>query len=558
MLRRIKPISNLLASRASVCGGLAGPAGSFQLNNRAYHSLTSSQIREEFLKYFERNDHIRVPSSSIVPQNDPTLLFTNSGMVQFKEVFLGRPGAGAKFFDNTILNNPNKMRATSAQKCIRAGGKHNDLENVGYTQRHHTFFEMLGNFSFGAYFKEEAIEYAWNFLTKELGLPKERLSVTVYEEDIEAENIWRKHIGLPESKIMRKGKEDNFWSMGDPIEDDGTGSPCGPCTEIFWDQQREVDGERFLEVWNVVFMQYMRAKDGTLSPLKTPCVDTGMGLERIASVLQGKSSNYETDVMYSIIQGILQLIQQRSGKKIIYNTDVSTIHEETVCLKVIADHLRSSSFLIADGVFPSNMGRGYVLRRILRRAIRYGNKLGLKEPFIADLFPVLLEKMGAMYPELNQHKDLIPAVIRQEEEMFLGTLESGLGLIEQEIKNISSKDSNTRTFSGEAAFKLYDTWGFPVDLTTLIARERGFEVDQKRFNELMEQQKARARSAWKGSGDSGPGSEGNLSPDTKYAWMAKGIRPSFIGYETEESFDSTVVAVDHLENEHGKQQSVAQ
>ena len=427
---------------------------------------TSAQLRTAFLEFFEAHGHKRVPSSPLIPANDPTLLFTNAGMVQFKDVFLGNDKRSYK-------------RATSSQRCVRAGGKHNDLENVGYTARHHTFFEMLGNFSFGDYFKREAIEFAWEFLTQTIGLPEERLWVTVFNEDQEAEDIWLKKIKVSPERFSRIGAKDNFWSMGD------TG-PCGPCSEIFYDHGEEVpggppgtpdeDGDRYIEIWNLVFMQYNRDKSGKMTELPHPSVDTGMGLERLAAILQGVHNNYEIDLFQHIIKTIAQL------------ADCKDISNKS--LRVIADHIRACSFLIVDGVIPSNEGRGYVLRRIIRRAIRHGHKLGLREPFFYKLVDVLNQEMGDAYPELTKAKDQVKKVLKQEEERFAETLDQGMHILEQEIKNLSGK-----TIPGEVVFKLYDTYGFPVDLTADVAREHGLEIDRKGYEQAMEKQREMARAS---------------------------------------------------------------
>lgn len=423
-------------------------------------------LREKFLAYFKRNGHMIVPSSSTVPGNDPTLLFTNAGMVQFKEVFLGK-------------EKRNYQRAASSQCCIRAGGKHNDLENVGYTARHHTFFEMLGNFSFGDYFKREAIQYAWEFLTKELNLPAEKLWVTVFEEDDEAADIWLKEIGVSEERFSRCGAKDNFWAMGD------TG-PCGPCSEIYFDHgpsvpggppgSPEAEGDRYVEIWNLVFMQYERSSDGTLAPLPMKAVDTGMGLERISAVLQGVHSNYDTDLFQSLIRSAADLLHVKDMK--------------AQSLKVIADHIRACSFLIQDGVMPSNEGRGYVLRRIMRRALRHGYKLGAEDFFFHKMVASLVKEMGEAYPKLKENQALIEKIILKEEEQFARTLESGMKLLEEAIARLKGK-----TISGEIVFKLYDTYGFPVDLTADIARERDLHIDEAGFECLMTEQKQRAREA---------------------------------------------------------------
>ena len=435
-------------------------------------SMTSSEVREAFLAYFEKQGHQRVDSSPLVPGNDPTLLFTNAGMVQFKECFLGTENRAYK-------------RATSSQRCVRAGGKHNDLENVGYTARHHTFFEMLGNFSFGDYFKSEAIKFAWEFLTQELKLPKEKLWVTVHQDDKEAESIWFNEIGIDQKRFSRLGDKDNFWSMGD------TG-PCGPCSEIFYDHGAEVeggppgtpeeDGDRYIEIWNLVFMQFNRDKSGTMTPLPKPSVDTGMGLERIAAVMQGVHNNYEIDLFANLIAFIADVLKIED-------------HSEQ-SLRVIADHIRSCSFLIVDGVIPGNEGRGYVLRRIIRRAVRHGNKLGASEPFFNRLVEGLVKEMGVAYPELKAKQGFIADVLLKEEQQFARTLEKGMKILEQDIASLT-----TTQISGETLFKLYDTYGFPVDLTADIARERNLSIDQDGFDVFMAQQKKLAQSANKFGND---------------------------------------------------------
>ena len=427
--------------------------------------MKSSEIRECFLKFFEKHNHEIVTSSSLVPANDPTLLFTNAGMVQFKEVFLGAESRSCK-------------RATSSQRCVRAGGKHNDLENVGYTARHHTFFEMLGNFSFGDYFKKDAIAFAWEFLTEILKLPPTRLWVTVHKSDDEAENIWINEIGIDPSRLSRLD-EDNFWQMGD------TG-PCGPCTEIFWDHGPDVPGgppgsenddlDRYIEIWNLVFMQYEKSADGKMNPLPKPSIDTGMGLERISAVMQGVQSNYEIDIFKDLINAAAKITGCKDK-----NND---------SLKVISDHVRSCSFLILDGVTPSNEGRGYVLRRIIRRALRHGNKLGIKEAFFYQLVPVLGELMGDAYPDLIAHQDKICKVLKQEEIQFSKTLDKGMAIFRNYLAGATSS-----VISGDLIFKLYDTYGFPVDLTNDIARENGLEIDMEGYNRCMQEQIARGRSA---------------------------------------------------------------
>ena len=427
--------------------------------------MKSSEIRECFLKFFEKYNHEIVKSSSLVPANDPTLLFTNAGMVQFKEVFLGGESRSCN-------------RATSSQRCVRAGGKHNDLENVGYTARHHTFFEMLGNFSFGDYFKKDAIAFAWEFLTEILKLPPSRLWVTVHESDDEAENIWINEIGIDPSRLSRLD-EDNFWQMGD------TG-PCGPCTEIFWDHGPDVPGgppgsenddlDRYIEIWNLVFMQYEKSADGKMNPLPKPSIDTGMGLERISAVMQGVHSNYEIDIFKDLINATAKITGCKDK-----NND---------SLKVISDHIRSCSFLILDGVTPSNEGRGYVLRRIIRRALRHGNKLGIKEEFFYKLVPVLRELMGDAYPDLIAHQDKICKVLKQEEIQFSKTLDKGMAIFQNYLAGTTNS-----VIPGDLIFKLYDTYGFPVDLTNDIARENGLEIDMEGYNRCMQEQIARGRSA---------------------------------------------------------------
>jgi len=426
--------------------------------------MLTSEIRAKFLEYFSSNGHEVVDSSPLIPANDDTLLFTNAGMVQFKDVFLGTDKRTYK-------------RATTTQRCIRAGGKHNDLENVGYTLRHHTFFEMLGNFSFGDYFKEHAIELAWNFLIKELGLEKDKLWISVFQDDDEAAKIWSSKIGISPDRIVRLGEEDNFWSMGD------TG-PCGPCSEIYYDHGDQYegtppgspgdDGDRFVEIWNLVFMQFNRDAKGKLAPLPKPSVDTGMGLERVAAVMQGVNSNYETDLFLNLIKASESNIQSPGQPS----------H------KVIADHIRSVSFLIADGVIPSNEGRGYVLRRIMRRAIRHGYKLGTKKPFMHKLVSSLVQEMEAAFPMLASHQSLIETTIHDEEKKFLETLDKGIEILEKEINKMTSK-----IIPGEVVFKLHDTFGFPYDLTADIAREQNLTLDEKGFNDCMAEQVKNSKSA---------------------------------------------------------------
>ncbi|MGG7518700.1 alanine--tRNA ligase [Allorhizobium undicola] len=434
-----------------------------------------NDIRSTFLNYFKSNGHEVVSSSPLVPRNDPTLMFTNAGMVQFKNVFTG------------LEQRPYSTAAT-AQKCVRAGGKHNDLDNVGYTARHHTFFEMLGNFSFGDYFKENAIELAWNLITREFAIPKDRLCVTVYHTDDEAFDLWKKIAGLPDHKIIRIPTSDNFWAMGD------TG-PCGPCSEIFYDHgdhiwggppgSPEEDGDRFIEIWNLVFMQYEQVTKEERIALPRPSIDTGMGLERVAALLQGQHDNYDIDLFRALIQASVEL------------TGVKAEGERRASHRVIADHLRSSAFLIADGVLPSNEGRGYVLRRIMRRAMRHAELLGAREPIIYKLLPVLVQQMGRAYPELVRAEALISETLKLEESRFRKTLERGLNLLADSTSSLSKGDS----LDGETAFKLYDTYGFPLDLTQDALRARGIGVDITGFNDAMQRQKAEARANWAGSGD---------------------------------------------------------
>jgi alanyl-tRNA synthetase len=429
-------------------------------------SKTTAEIRCAFLDFFAAKGHQKVSSSSLVPANDPTILFTNAGMNQFKDVFLG---SEARSYN----------KATSSQRCVRAGGKHNDLENVGYTARHHTFFEMLGNFSFGDYFKAEAIQYAWDFLTKELNLSKDKLLVTIYHDDDEAFDIWANQIGLSEDKIIRISTSDNFWSMGD------TG-PCGPCSEIFYDHGEHIwggppgspeeDGDRFIEIWNLVFMQFNRQSDGTMQPLPKPSIDTGMGLERISAILQNVHSNYEIDIFQNLIEAIANI--------------VGTDDRQDKSLRVIADHIRSCSFLICDGIIPSNEGRGYVLRRIIRRAVRHGNKLGASGVFFYRLVAALEAQMGEAYPELTANRELIEKVLKTEEEQFSRTLERGMSILNNALSELTSD-----VVPGELVFKLYDTYGFPADLTNDVAREKNLSIDEEGFQAAMAAQRKRAQQA---------------------------------------------------------------
>jgi len=465
---------------------------------------TTADIRRDFLDFFARRDHRIVRSSSLVPGNDPTLLFTNAGMVQFKDVFLG-------------AEKRDYARAASAQRCVRAGGKHNDLENVGYTARHHTFFEMLGNFSFGDYFKRDAIRYAWTFLTESCGLPPEKLWVTVYEEDDEAASIWLDEVGVDPERFSRIGAADNFWAMGD------TG-PCGPCSEIFYDHGPEVaggppgtpeeDGDRYIEIWNLVFMQFDRAADGTMTPLPAPCVDTGMGLERLAAVLQGVHSNYEID----LFERLIDAAREKTGAS----------DRDDPSLKVIADHIRACAFLVADGVLPANDGRGYVLRRIIRRAIRHGYKLGCREPFFAAMVDPLAEVMGGAYPELVERRDAIVEALAREERRFGETLDQGMKLLDDVLAGLDGDE-----IPGDVAFRLYDTFGFPLDLTCDIARERGLNVDRAGFDAAMADQRERARAAGRF------GTRDDVSADV----IAELPPTEFLGHERHEADDCRVAAL---------------
>src|SRR6516164_9086873 len=471
---------------------------------------TTNDIRTAFLEYFACNGHEIVPSSPLVPRNDPTLMFTNAGMVQFKNVFTG-------------LEKRPYARAVTAQKCVRAGGKHNDLDNVGYTARHHTFFEMLGNFSFGDYFKDRAIELAWNLITKEFGLPVDRLTVTVFVDDDQAFDLWKKIAGLPESKIVRIAGADNFWQMGDL-------GPCGPCSEIFYDHgphipggppgSPDAEGDRFIEIWNLVFMQFEQLPAGKRVPLPRPSIDTGMGLERIAAVLQGTHDNYKIDLFGAIISHVADL------------TDVEAEGPRGVSHRVIADHLRASSFLIAGGVLPSNEGRGYVLRRIMRRAMRHSHLLGAEEPLLWRLVPTLITEMGHAYPELERGQSLIVETLKLEETRFRDTLERGLKLLDEATKGLP----RGAMLPGETAFKLYDTYGFPFDLTEDALKARGIGVDTKGFAAAMERQRAEARKSWAGSGEAA----------TESLWfeLKEEIGATeFLGYETETASGEIVALV---------------
>ena len=459
-----------------------------------------NDIRKSFLDFFARNDHQIVASSALVPRNDPTLMFTNAGMVPFKNVFTG-------------LEKRPYSRAVTAQKCVRAGGKHNDLDNVGYTTRHHTFFEMLGNFSFGDYFKERAIELAWTLITKDFALPKERLLITVYVDDDDAFKLWKKIAGLPDSKILRIAGADNFWAMGD------TG-PCGPCSEIFYDHGDKIpggppgsadsEGDRFIEIWNLVFMQYEQLEGGKRVNLPRPSIDTGMGLERIAAVLQGTHDNYAIDLFQTLIRVIAEL------------TGVDPNGPQKASHRVIADHLRASAFLIADGVLPSNEGRGYVLRRIMRRAMRHAELLGAKEPLMWKLVPALTREMGQAYPELLRAEALITETLKLEETRFRRTLERGLAILDEKSKGLKKG----AMFDGDTAFTLYDTYGFPLDLTQDALRSRGISVDLASFTDAMERQRAKARASWAGSGEA-------AQETVWFALRDKVGATEFLGYETE-------------------------
>ncbi|HEY1719776.1 MAG TPA: alanine--tRNA ligase [Magnetospirillaceae bacterium] len=470
---------------------------------------TANDIRSTFLGYFQRHDHTVVPSSPLVPRNDPTLMFANSGMVQFKNVFTG-------------AEKRDYVRATTAQKCVRAGGKHNDLDNVGYTARHHTFFEMLGNFSFGDYFKERAIELAWNLITKEFGLPADKLLATVYHTDDVAFNLWRKISGLPESRIIRIPTSDNFWAMGD------TG-PCGPCSEIFFDHGDKIpggppgspdaDGDRFIEIWNLVFMQYEQVTKDTRIDLPRPSIDTGMGLERIAAIMQGKHDNYDIDMMRVLIEASADAS----------HTDPDGPFKNSH--RIVADHLRTSGFLIADGVLPSNEGRGYVLRRIMRRAMRHAQIMGCKDPLMYRLVPALVREMGEAYPELGRAQPLITETLKLEEERFRITLERGLKLLDEETAKLGAGG----TLAGDVAFRLYDTFGFPLDLTQDALRARDIKVDVAGFEVSMDKQRAEARKAWAGSGEAA----------TEAVWFPireKVGATEFLGYETEAA-EARIVAL---------------
>ena len=476
--------------------------------------MTGNEIRTRFLEYFKKHEHTIVESSSLVPADDPTLLFTNAGMVQFKTVFMGE-------------DKRDYVRATTSQRCIRAGGKHNDLENVGYTARHHTFFEMLGNFSFGDYFKEKAIHYAWEFLTKDLGLPTDQLWVSIFEDDDEAEELWQKVEGLLPGRIVRMGEDENFWAMGD------TG-PCGPCSEVHIDQGIEAgcgkpdcklgcDCDRFLELWNLVFMQFNRSEDGTMTRLPKPSIDTGMGLERVAAVLQGKFNNYDSDLFTPIMDSLTSLSGKTYGES----------DKVNVAMRVIADHARATTFLVADGVLPSNEGRGYVLRRIMRRAVRYGKNLGLDKPFLDAVTSVVVASMQHAYPHLKDTTELLKKVVNNEEERFLETLEHGLLILDEEVAKV--KKTAAQEISGDFIFKLYDTYGFPVDIVRDISLERGISFDEAGFATAMESQRAKSRAGQKGEGI-------RLRGEGIKKLLDEGNSVEFLGYEALHTA-STVIAL---------------
>ncbi len=482
--------------------------------------ITANQIRRMFIEFFKERGHEPVASSSLIPRDDPSLLFTNAGMVQFKRAFLGQ-------------DKPGYTRATTAQKCLRVGGKHNDLENVGRTARHHTFFEMMGNFSFGDYFKEDAIKYAWEFLTVHLGLPQEKLYATVFKDDEEAIDLWLKNTPLTRERIFKLGEKDNFWAMGD------TG-PCGPCSEILFDQGEHMkcgdncgigqcDCDRFLEIWNLVFMQYDQIAPGKRENLPKPSIDTGLGLERAAAVCQGVNSNYDTDLFQEIIQytcGLSGVTYKKSDP----NTD-----DGDTALRVIADHSRALAFMITDGILPSNEGRGYVLRRLIRRAYRFGRLIGLNDPFLYKTSAKVVEVMGEDYPELNENKDFMARVVREEEERFERTLDKGLGMLESVLGNLEK--SGGESVSGEDAFRLYDTYGFPIDIINDIAENRGMSVDAEAFDRLMAEQKERAKAAWKGSGE--------VDIAGRFASLLEdGLESQFVGYDGLEAHSRIISLLD--------------
>ncbi|MDD5712763.1 MAG: alanine--tRNA ligase [Smithellaceae bacterium] len=477
--------------------------------------MTGAEIRESFLKFFAGKGHTRVPSSSLVPKDDPTLLFTNAGMVQFKNCFLG-------------LEDRGYARAASSQKCVRAGGKHNDLENVGVTARHHTFFEMLGNFSFGDYFKEEAISWAWEYLTEWVKLEQNKMWITIFENDDEAFKIWNEKVGISPERIVRMGEKSNFWMMGD------TG-PCGPCSEILYDQGPEVgcgrpdcnvlcDCDRHLEIWNLVFTQFDRDEKGTLTPLPKPNIDTGMGLERLTAVVQGVKSNYDTDLFSEIIAFICKLCGKTYGQR----------DEDDISVRVIADHSRALTFLIGDGILPSNEGRGYVLRRILRRAARHGKLLGLTKPFLHEVSEIVIAVMKDVYPDLTEKANYIGKVIFNEEQRFIETLDGGLRILQEEVESLKAKGGTV--IPGEVVFKLYDTYGFPTDLTADIVRKEGFVIDQEGFDQAMERQRKKARESWKGSGE-------EAVAEIYHQLSVEGTTSEFTGYEGITESESVVTAL---------------
>ncbi len=494
--------------------------------------MNGAEIRKNFLDYFKKNGHTIVESSSLVPSNDPTLLFTTAGMVQFKDVFLGK--------------DPRPYtRASTSQKCVRAGGKHNDLENVGFTARHHTFFEMLGNFSFGDYFKKEAIHFAWEFITKELKFPVDRLYVTVFEKDDEAEQIWHKQEGVAMNRLYRFGEKDNFWSMGD------TG-PCGPCTEIYFDRGAKYGGDdfrksvdagedRYIEFWNLVFMQYDRDSSGKMNPLPKPSVDTGAGLERICMLLQDVETNYDIDLFKDIIEKISQLVGKPYNPKLMVNNKTD---ESVFSFRVIADHSRAATFLVGDGVLPSNEGRGYVLRRIMRRAIRHGRKLGFTGPFMHKTCGFVIDQMKGAYPDLIDKRAFIERAVLAEEEQFFKTLDRGLGLLDEELAKLGTK----KILPGSVAFTLYDTFGFPVDLTRTICEERNLQVDEAGFESAMEKQREESRKHWKGTGDQ--------VLDEQWFQVVDQLKksnklPVFVGYEHLSSEGETLFVAPSTSEEHG-------
>ena len=479
--------------------------------------MTGNEIREKFLTFFKKNNHTIIEDSSLIPQDDPTLLFTNAGMVQFKRVFMGE-------------EKREYTRAATCQRCVRAGGKHNDLENVGHTARHHTFFEMLGNFSFGDYFKEEAIQMAWEFLTVDLGLPKEKLWISVFEDDDEAFSLWEKIEDLPKGRIVRLGEADNFWAMGD------TG-PCGPCSEIHIDQGPEVgcgrpdckmgcDCDRYLELWNLVFMQFYRDETGKMTPLPKPSIDTGMGLERVAAVVQGKQTNYDSDLFTPIISAIATLCSKPYGED----------KRADTAMKVIADHCRATAFLVADGMLPSNEGRGYVLRRIMRRAVRFGRSLGLERPFLAEITAEVVKNMQQAFPHLSEAADLLAKVAHNEEERFRETLDNGLVMLNTEIKRLQKEGS--ATVPGDFIFKLYDTYGFPVDIVRDVALEQELTIDEPGFTRAMEEQRTQSKKSWKG------GSLALMSAGVKKL-VNEGHKTAFVGYKTHRKNSIIKGLIDH-------------